>query len=71
MYYWNPVQHSHTKHIEVHHHFICDHVEKGNITLSFISIENQLVDTFTKPLSSNRFAYIRMELGILNDVAWT
>ena len=31
----NPVQHSRTKHIEVHHHFIRDHVEKGYITLSF------------------------------------
>ncbi|XP_057518521.1 secreted RxLR effector protein 161-like [Amaranthus tricolor] len=65
----NPVQHSRTKHIEVRHHFIRDHVEKGNISLSFISTENQLADIFTKPLSADRFAYIRMELGMLNDVA--
>ena len=66
----NPVQHSRTKHIEVRHHFIRDHVEKGHITLSFISTENQLADIFTKPLSADHFAYIRMELGMLNDVAW-
>ncbi|XP_057547794.1 secreted RxLR effector protein 161-like, partial [Amaranthus tricolor] len=59
----NPVQHSRTKHIEVRHHFIRDHVEKGNISLSFISTENQLADIFTKPLSADRFAHIRMELG--------
>ncbi|XP_057545880.1 secreted RxLR effector protein 161-like, partial [Amaranthus tricolor] len=59
----NPVQHSRTKHIEVRHHFIRDHVEKGNISLSFIPTENQLADIFTKPLSVDRFAYIRMELG--------
>ena len=47
----NPVQHSCTKHIEVRHHFIRNHVEKGNITLSFISTENQLADIFTKPLT--------------------
>ena len=65
----NPVQYSRTKHIEVRLHFIRDHVEKGHITLPFISIENQLADLFTKPLSRDRFAYIRMELGMLNDVA--
>ena len=65
----NPVQHSRTKHIEVRHHFIRDHVEKGHITLSFIFTEDQLVDIFTKPLSHDWFAYIRMELGMLNDVA--
>ena len=65
----NPLEHSHTKHIEVRYHFIRDHVEKGHITLSFISTENQLADIFTKPLNADRFAYIRMELGMLNDVA--
>ena len=64
----NPIQHSHTKHIEVRHHFICDHVEKSNITLSFIPTENQLVDIYTKPISPDHFAYIRMELGMLNDI---
>ena len=65
----NPVQQSRTKHIEVRHHFIRDHVEKSHITLSFISTENQLATIFTKPLSHDKFAYIRMELGMLNDVA--
>ena len=65
----NPVQHSRTKHIEVRYHFIRDHVEKVNITLSFIPTENQLPDKFTKPLSPDRFAHIRMELGMLNDLA--
>ena len=65
----NPIQQSRTKHIEIRHHFVCDHVEKGNITLSFIPIENQLADIFTKPLSPDCFAYIRMELGMLNDVS--
>lgn len=47
----NPVQHSKTKHIEIHHHFLRDHVQKGNIVLEFISTEKQLGDIFTKPLS--------------------
>ena len=36
----NPIQHSQTKHIEVRHHFIRDHVEKGDVTLEFVPIDS-------------------------------
>ena len=29
----NPVQHTRTKHIDIRHHFIRDHVAKGDISL--------------------------------------
>nr|GEW66560.1 reverse transcriptase domain-containing protein [Tanacetum cinerariifolium] len=29
----NPVLHSHTKHIEIRHHFLCENVQKGNISI--------------------------------------
>ena len=64
----NLVQHSRKKHIEVCHHFIRYHVEKGNVTLSFIPTQNQLADIFTKLLSLDRFAYRRMELGMFHDL---
>jgi len=54
----NPVQHSHTKHIEVRHHFIRDHVEKGHITLTFVPTYYQIADIFTKPLSEECFNFI-------------
>ena len=60
----NPVHHSRTKHIEVRHHFIRDHVENHEIDLRFISTEQQLADIFTKPLPEDRFSYIRRELGM-------
>lgn len=62
----NPVQHSRTKHIEVRHHFIRDHVEKGNVTLEFVPTDFQLADIFTKPLGEDRFNFIRQELGMMN-----
>ena len=40
------MQHLRTKHIEVRHHFIRDHIEKGNVTLSFILTENQQTEFF-------------------------
>jgi hypothetical protein len=30
----NPIQHSRTKHIDIRHHFLCDHVARGDIVLS-------------------------------------
>ena len=46
---------SRSKHIEVRHHFIRDHVEKIDIALKFIQTEFQLADIFTKPLDENIF----------------
>jgi len=62
----NPVQHSRTKHIRICHHFIRDHVANGDCEIQFVSTENQLADLFTKPLSKERFNFLRNELGILD-----
>ena len=54
----NPIQHSRSKHIDIKHHFIRDHIQKGDIEVNFINIENQIVDRFTKPLVEDHFCYI-------------
>nr|CAN69069.1 hypothetical protein VITISV_007586 [Vitis vinifera] len=59
----NLVQHSRTKHIEIRHHFLRDHAQKGDITLEFVSTKDQLADIFTKPLSEEQFVDIRRQLG--------
>jgi len=38
----NPIQHSKTKHIEIRHHFIRDHIQKGDIEIMFVKTKNQL-----------------------------
>ncbi|KAH9672026.1 protein ALUMINUM SENSITIVE 3 [Citrus sinensis] len=60
----NPIQHSRTKHIKIRHHFLRDHVQKGDVVIKFVSTENQLADIFTKPLSEEHFIKIRHEFGI-------
>ena len=47
-------------------HFIRDHAEKGDICLEFVSTNIQLADIFTKHLSDERFAALRLELCMLN-----
>jgi hypothetical protein len=62
----NPVQYSRTKHINIHHHFLRDHVAKGDIILEGVRSEDQLADIFTKPLDKTRFCMLRNELNILD-----
>ena len=46
----NPLHHSRTKHIYIRHHLLRDHAIKGDISLSFISTNNQIADIFIEPL---------------------
>jgi len=62
----NPIQHSRTKHIDVRHHFIRDHVLNNDVVLEFIDTKHQLADIFTKALNEDQFEFIRRELGMLN-----
>ena len=63
----NQIQHSRTKHIEIRHHFIRDHVNNGDCEVKFIETKLQLADIFTKPLPKERFFFLRNELGILDS----
>jgi hypothetical protein len=60
----NPVLHKKMRHIEKRHHFLRDHVEKGDIEMRYIDTERQLANIVTKPLDSSRFANLRGEIGV-------
>ena len=63
----NPIQHySRSKHIDIKHHFIRDHVSNGDITSEFVDTNNQLADIFTKPLNEERMNFIKRELGMID-----
>ena len=63
----NPVQHSKTKHIEICHHFLRDHVMKKDIDIIHVNTKEQLADIFTKPLDEKRFYALWCELNILDS----
>jgi hypothetical protein len=63
----NPVEHSRTKHIDIRHHFLRDHQQRGDIDIYHISTENQLADIFTKALDEKKFCRLRSELNILDS----
>ena len=59
----NLVQHSRTKHIDIGHHFLRNHVNKGDIKIDGIGTDDQLDDIFTKPLDESQFCKLRNELN--------
>ncbi|GJZ79461.1 retrovirus-related pol polyprotein from transposon TNT 1-94 [Tanacetum coccineum] len=64
----NPVQHSRTKHIEIRHHFLHDNVKKGNISIEKVSSEDNIADILTKPLKREPFNYLRLGLGMMEQI---
>jgi hypothetical protein len=59
-----PVEHSHTKHIDIRHHFLIDHQQRGDIDIYHISTENKLADIFTKLLDEKRFCRLCSDLNV-------
>lgn len=65
----NPVFHVRMKHIEIHHHFIRELIQNGEIELVYRPTEEQIANIFTKPLARDKFQNFRDGIGVKrNDV---
>jgi hypothetical protein len=64
---YNLCEYSRIKHIDIRHHFLRDHTIKGDIVISHVGTNDQLVDIFTKPLDEQRFHEVRSELNIIDS----
>ena len=62
----NPVFHARTKHIELRHHFIRSLVNKEEIQMTFLNTNEQLADSFTKPVSSEKLEQFKKFTKIAN-----
>ncbi|GJT80696.1 hypothetical protein Tco_1055038 [Tanacetum coccineum] len=60
----NNVQHSHSKHIDIRHHFIREQVENRVVELYFVETHYQLEDILTKALPRERFKFLLPCLGM-------
>ncbi|GJQ95139.1 hypothetical protein Tco_0006278 [Tanacetum coccineum] len=60
----NPVQHSRTKHFNIHYYFIKEHVENGTIELYYVGMKYQLANLFTKALPKERFEFLVYKISL-------
>jgi hypothetical protein len=60
----NPVQESHTKHIDIRYHYICELVAAKEVELMFVPGEMNPADMFTKNLQKVKFLKFQKQLGL-------
>ena len=51
----NPVFHAWTKHIEVHYHYVQEHINARDIDLQNVGANQQTTNSFTKALRADKF----------------
>ena len=61
----NNKGHSRVKHIDVRHHYICKHVQEGDIKIKHVPSSKNLADILTKPLP--RIVHQCLVHGLLLD----
>ena len=59
----NPLQHSRTKHIEIRHHFLKDHAQKGILHLNLLEPRNNLRIFSQNPLMRINLLTLEENLG--------
>jgi hypothetical protein len=62
---YNPFEHFIIKHIDIWHHFLREHVIKGDIIISHVGTNDQLADIFTKSLNEKQLRELWSESLIL------
>jgi len=60
----NPEYHSRTKHIDIRHHFVRDHVFSGETIFKFVGTENMIADVLTKPLGKIKHQLMTQSMGL-------
>jgi uncharacterized membrane protein (DUF485 family) len=58
------------RHLEKRHHFLREHIEKGDIEMRYIDTKRQLAGIFTKPLDASRFDALQGGLVFSIPMSW-
>ena len=68
----NQSFHHCTKHLNVHYHWICEHIDQGELIVGQIATIDNIADIFTKVIPGPQFLNLQKCLGISDIVsAWT
>ena len=61
----NATFHDWTKHIAIHHHYIREKVDEGEIVLEYLPTAKQVADILTKPLSREKHIHFIEGMGLI------
>ena len=61
----NPGNHQRSKHIDIRHHFIREHVENGKIAVQYCPTEQMTADVLTKALAPHRHKALIELMGVI------
>ena len=65
--YENLIFHDWSNHIEIMYHFIRDYVQRGAVTLQYISTDEEVANILTKYLGRGKFIHFRDKLGVVKN----
>lgn len=54
-----------TKHIDIRHHFLGDHIENKDIVMQYTQTEQMIADSLTKPLCGSKFKFCKDNFAIV------
>ena len=60
----NPINNGRTKHIDIAHHHIREHIERNHIELQYCPTAEMIADAMTKPLPKAKFEWCRNHMGL-------
>lgn len=53
-----------SKHIDIKHHFLRDHIANGRLKIEHVATQHQLADMFTKPMDQKRLDELCSQIGM-------
>ena len=60
----DPLLHSCIKHVDIRFHFLCEHIQSQELTVSYVNTCNNIADLFTKALDVKQFTRLHGFLGL-------
>jgi len=60
----DPALHDCIKHINIKHHFLCEHIQSNEMSLSYINTNNNIANIFTKALDTKKSNHFCEFLGL-------
>ena len=61
----NPMFHAHTKHIEIHYHYVKEWVHEGEVNVIFYPTQDIVVDIFSKAPTREKFETFHKALNLI------